>query len=372
MEVATSRIHPGGGFSPPPRKPMNESFKRILIGALFFASTMVVAVLGYISFGWSLLDAIYMVVITIFGIGYGEVQPLDTPVKKLFTMFVIIAGTSSAVYIVGGFVQMLTEGEINRALEVRRTHKTIENLKEHVIICGFGRIGQVMAQSLFATKQPLIIVDNNPERIARAESLGYLTCTGSASDEEVLRAAGIDRAKALATVLPDDTLNVFISLTARSLNSSLMLLARANIPTTENKLRLAGADHVVLPTTIGAIQLANLITRPTELGFVDQGGHPEHLNQLLAQINTHLAELEVPPNSPLIGRSLGSIEVRGAGAFVIVGLRQYNGTLIMQPDLNQVLAAKDTVIVMGHLGDTPQFVGDETNRSQLHYRGARV
>jgi voltage-gated potassium channel len=351
---------------------MNQSFRRILIGAIFFVITLVIAVLGYLSFGWSLLDAVYMVVITIFGIGYGEVQPLDTPAKKLFTMFVIIAGTSSAVYIVGGFVQMLTEGEINRALEVRRTHRTIEHLKQHVIICGFGRIGQVMAQSLAAASHPLIIVDNNPARIAKAEGLGYLTCTGSASDEEVLSLAGIERAKALATVLPDDTLNVFITLTARSLNPQLMILARGNVPSTENKLRFAGAEHVVLPTTIGAIQLANLITRPTSLGFVDQGGNPEHLNQLFGQMNTHLVELGIVPHSPWIGRSLGSVEVRGDGAFVIVGLRTQTGNLIMPPDLNQTLAAGDTVIVVGHLGDIPQFVAEENRRPQMRYRGAPV
>jgi voltage-gated potassium channel len=361
--------------TPPSRliqKPMHESFKRIITGTIFFVGTLLIAIVGYMIFGWSLLDSVYMVVITIFGIGYGEVNPLDTPEKKVFTMFVIIAGVFSGAYIVGGFVQMLTEGEINRALEVRRTEKTIECLKQQVIICGFGRIGQVMAYALTEEKVPCIIVDNNLARIAKAESLGYLTCTGSAADEAVLQTAGIGRAKALATVLPDDTMNVFITLTARSLNPTLMLLARGNLPSTESKLRLAGANHVILPTSIVGHQLANLITRPVGLEFVDQIGARTEINHLLRQIGVQVTELAIANDSSLIGRSLGSAEVTGNGAFVVVGLRTQDGIFTMQLDLNQILAAGDCVVLLGHKGDTPQFANLADGKRQLRYRGARV
>jgi voltage-gated potassium channel len=351
---------------------MHESFKRIVTGTIFFVCTLIIAIIGYMKFGWSLLDAIYMVVITIFGIGYGEVNPLDTPEKKIFTMFVIVAGVFSGAYIVGGFVQMLTEGEINRALSVRRNEKTIENLKQQVIICGFGRIGQVIAHSLLELKLPFIIVDNNTARIAKAESLGYLTCMGSAADEAVLQTAGIGRAKALATVLPDDTMNVFITLTARSLNPTLMILARGNVPSTESKLRLAGADHVVLPTSIVGHQLANLITRPAGLEFVDQSGDRTEINHLLTQIGVQLTELAVAADSGLIGRSLGSAEVTGNGVFVVVGLRQQDGTLNMQLDLNQSLEVGDQIILLGHKGDAPQFANLADSKHKLRYRGARV
>ena len=136
---------------------MQGSFQRILTGTVFFTITIIIAVMGYTLFGWSLLEAVYMVVITIFGVGYGEVQPLETPSQKIFTILVIIAGTSSAVYIVGGFVQMVTEGEINRAFDAHRRDKTISNLNRHVIICGFGRIGQVLARQLAET-----IFDRSP------------------------------------------------------------------------------------------------------------------------------------------------------------------------------------------------------------------
>jgi voltage-gated potassium channel len=361
--------------TPPSRstkQPMHESFKRIITGTVFFVCALVIAVIGYMMFGWSLLDSLYMLTITIFGIGYGEVNPIDTPEKKLFTMFVIFTCLLSGAYIVGGYLQKLTEGEIKRALEVRRNEKTIESLKEQVIICGFGRIGQVMAFALTEAKVPFIIVDNTLARIAKAESLGYLTCTGSAADEAVLKIAGIGRAKALATVLPDDTMNVFITLTARSLNPTLMLLARGNLPSTESKLRLAGADHVILPTSIVGHQLANLITRPTGLEFVDQIGDRTEINHLLTQIGVQLTELAIASDSGLIGRSLGSAQVTGNGAFVVVGLRKQDGTLSMQLDLNQSLEGGDQVILLGHQGDMPQFANLEDGKRQLHYRGARV
>ncbi len=351
---------------------MHGSFKRIITGTIFFIGTLLIAIIGYMKFGWSLLDSIYMVVITIFGIGYGEVNPLDTPEKKIFTMAFIVVGLLSGAYILGAYVQMLTEGEINRALSVRRNEKTIENLKQHVLICGFGRIGQVMAHSLMELKLPFIIVDNNTARIARAESLGYLTCMGSAADEAVLQIAGIGRAKALATVLPDDTMNVFITLTARSLSPTVMILARGNLPSTESKLRLAGADHVVLPTSIVGHQLANLITRPAGLEFVDQSGDRTEINQLLTQIGVQLTELAIADDSNLIGRSLGSAEVTGHGAFVVVGLRQQNGTLTMQLDLNQTLEAGDRIILLGHQGDPPQFATLAEGKHKLRYRGAKV
>jgi voltage-gated potassium channel len=193
---------------------MQSSLKRILIGASFFGLTLICAVIGYIMAGWNLLDAIYMVVITVFGVGYGEVLPVNTPHLKIFTMLVIIAGTSSAVYIVGSFIQMITEGEINRALGARRMTREIETLSQHVIICGFGRMGQILARRLADDRHPFVVIDNNHDRTTQAESMGYLVRLGSATDEDILQAAGITRARCLATVLPDDAINIFITLTA--------------------------------------------------------------------------------------------------------------------------------------------------------------
>lgn len=205
---------------------MRGSLRRIITGLVFFVSTLVVAVLGYVAAGWSFLDALYMVVITIFGVGYGEVQPLASPGLKVFTILVIVAGTSAAVYSVGGFVQLITAGELHRALGARRMTRGIETLTNHVIICGFGRIGQTLARELQLAQRSFVVIDHDLERVAQAEALGYWVRAGDATEEEVLQAVRIEQATVLATVLRSDAVNVFITLTARGLNPQLMILAR--------------------------------------------------------------------------------------------------------------------------------------------------
>lgn len=310
---------------------MQVSLRRILMGAIFFAATFILAVLGYVSVGWSILDSIYMVVITVFGVGFGEVNPLDTPYKKIFTILVICAGTSSVVYMVGGFIQMITEGEINKALGARRMTRTIETLSQHVIICGFGRMGQILARKLLDAEIPFVVIDNNPERIARAEAHNYLVRVGNATDETILHTAGIDRAKVLATVLPDDAANVFITLTARELNPKLMILSRGELPSTEKKLRLAGADQVVLPATISALRMSHMITHPATLDFLNQDDGRSSLNELLAQVDVQVDELAIAHGSPMVGATIEDIEVRGKGTFIIVALRKADGTTLTHP-----------------------------------------
>lgn len=351
---------------------MQGPFERILTGIVFFTITVVIAVIGYALLGWNLLDAFYMVVITIFGVGYGEVKPLDTPSERFFTMVVIFAGFISVAYIVGGFVQLMMEGEINRALDAHRKNQDIENLSDHVIICGFGRIGQILAYELHHAKKPFIVIDVSTEQITKAEEFGYLTHLGSASEEEVLHSVGIERAGAIATVLSDDAMNVFITLTARGLNPNLTILARGELPSTEKKLKLAGADHVVLPAAISAQRISNLITRPTTIDFLDENDERAHLDDLLEQINMRIDELTVSPDSLLAGTTVEELEFQGNRGFLIIALRQANGTVINQPPGTMVLNGGDTVIVLGHQGVIPQLARYYDLKRKLRYRGARA
>lgn len=351
---------------------MQSSLRRILTGALFFAATFALAVTGYVMAGWSILDSVYMVVITTFGVGYGEVRPIDTPQKKIFTILVIVAGTSSAVYIVGGFVQMITEGEINRALGARRMSRSIETLDQHIIICGFGRMGQILARRMVEASIPFVVIDNNPERIARAEALNYLVRIGNATDETILYTAGIDRAKVLATVLPDDAANVFITLTAREVNPKLMILSRGELPSTEKKLKLAGADQVVLPAAISALRMSHMITHPATLDFLNQDDGRSSLNELLSQIDVQVDELAIAPGSPMIGATIGDIEFRGKGTFIIVALRKADGTTVTHPGQALMLEEGDDVIVMGHRGDIPQFVRKHVVKRPMRYGSSRM
>ncbi|NDJ17508.1 potassium channel family protein [Myxacorys almedinensis] len=351
---------------------MQSPLKRILTGVLFLVATVIIAVAGYRLAGWSLLDSLYMVVITTFGVGYGEVRPINTPALKIFTMLVIIGGTSSTIYLVGGFVQMITEGEINHVLGKRRMTRTIETLTNHIIICGFGRMGQILARQLIDSKIPFIVIDADPIRLEKAEEMGCLVRLGNATDETVLQAVGIDRAKVLSTVLPDDAANVFITLTAREMNPNLMILARGELPSTEKKLRLAGADQVVLPATISGLRMAHMITHPATLDFFNQDDGRTTLNELLSQLDIQVDEVAIAPNSPMVGSTIGDVEVRSKGTFIIVAIRRADGTTITHPPQSALLIEGDVVIVLGHRGDTPQFVKKFVVKDKMLYRGSRV
>lgn len=350
---------------------MNTSFRRILIGAIFFGITILIAVTGYMMAGWSLFDSLYMVIITIFGVGYGEVRPVESNALRIFTILVIIAGTSAAVYTVGAVVQSFTEGEINRALGVRRMMKAIENLHDHVIICGFGRMGQILARELHHGQQQFVIIDNDGDRTAEAVELGYLVLTGDATDEDVLELAGIRRARFLTTVLPSDASNVFITLTARGLNPELIILSRGEFPTTEQKLQLAGADHVVLPATIGAHRIAHMIRHPAALSFLDRNDGSSTLNELLSRLDIQIDELVVPENSSLVGAMVREVELQGDTAYLIVALRRSDGSTLPHPPGHTTLRGGDTIIVMGHRGDIPKLAAHHSLRRQLRYRGTR-
>jgi voltage-gated potassium channel len=349
---------------------MQTSLKRMLIGAGFLLLTLVIAVTGYVMAGWNLLDSIYMVVITIFGVGFGEMGPM-TPQLRIFTMVVIIAGCTSVAYILGGFLQMITEGEIKRVLGVRRMMREIDTLKHHVIICGYGRIGQILARRMDEFGHPFVVIDNDSSRAAEAEAKGFLVRQGSATDENVLESVGIMRAKYLATVLPDDAANVFITLTARSLNPDLFILARGEYPSTERKLLQAGADRVVSPAAIGAHRMAHMITHPAALDFLEQDNGRETLNELLSQIDVQVDELAITPGSNLVGATVGSVELRGKGTFIVVALRKADGSNIVHPDHELFMEEGDTLILMGHRGDIPKFAKHFALKRQMQYRGAK-
>jgi voltage-gated potassium channel len=250
------------------------------------------------------------------------------------------------------------------------------NLKDHVIICGFGYVGKSLAQQLTNSQVEFVVVDSQPEQLATAEAMGYLTCHGNATEESTLQAAGIDRARVLATVLPSDAGNVFITLTARELNPKLLILARGDLPETEHKLRLAGADHVALLATISALRMVNLINRPTILDFLEQrsdsASDRSHLIELLMQLDLQIEELAIPPDSPLKGLTLAELEAEASGAFIVIALRDGGGRLESSPALDLVLQAGDTAIALGHQNSISFFAKRHSRRSEMRYRGKPV
>lgn len=347
--------------------------RKVFTGIALFVVVCVVAVIGYVAYGWPLDDSIYMVIITIFGVGYGEVQPVQSPALRALTIMVIIAGYGAVIYTVGGFMQMLIDGELNKALGERRMSKDIQRLEKHTIVCGVGRMGTILARQLREAGRPFVVVDVDTQRLQAAEDQGCLVISGDATDEFVLEQAGIRRASVLATVLSDDAKNVFVTITARELNPDITIIARGENPSTEKKLLGCGANRVVLPTAIGATKVVQLIVRPTAETLLEQVTSQSDLNGDLAQIGLEFHDLEVTFDSPLVGKSLSEIEVRSNHGFLIVGIRRADGSTVLNPPSHTMLTAGDAVIVLGHKDEIPQLARKFTSRAKpIQYRGATV
>ena len=345
----------------------------MVTGVALFLTICIVAVIGYVAAGWQLADSIYMVIITIFGVGYGEVQPVQSAGLRALTITVIIAGYGAVIYTIGGFMQMVIDGELNEALGARKMTREIESLRRHTIICGLGRMGSILARELYSAGRPFVVIDNDARRMKLAEEHGYLAIQGDATEEHVLDRAGICSAGVLATVLSEDATNVFITITAREMNRNVMIIARGENPRTEKKLLGCGANKVVLPTAIGATKVAQLVIRPTAENVLEQWTRQGNMNDELSQIGLQVDELVVAEMSSLVGHTLSHIEVRSNHGFLIVGIRHLDGTIALNPSGDTRLQAGDVVIVLGHNDDLPQLAERfSSTSSKLTYRGVAV
>ena len=357
----------------PQKFSMMGPFQRILTGLAIFLLVCVAASIGYMLAGWDLMDSIYMVVITIFGVGYGEVQPIESPALRAMTIAVIVCGYAAVIYTVGGFVQMLIDGELNKTLGVRRMNREISNLRNHTIVCGVGRMGSILARELHISGKPFVVIDTDERRLQTAHELGYLVVNGDATDEGILTHGGIRHATSLASVLSDDATNVFVTITARAMNPDLTIIARGENPNTESKLLGCGADKVVLPTAIGATKVAQLIVRPKAESMLEHLTTPSGVSDELGHIGLQFDELEVGQHSALVDQTLSDIEVRSNHGFLIVAVRRADGEMILNPPSDTVLAIQDVVIVLGHTDDTAQLAARFSDtKSKITYRGVTI
>jgi len=247
--------------------------------------------------------------------------------------------------------------------------KGIELLENHIILCGYGRIGQVLAQELVAARQTFVVIDSEASRVDQAHEAGLLAVLGSASEEHTLEVAGIARARVLATVLSSDTANVFVALTARELNPSIQIIARAEAATTERKLLRSGANRVVLPAVIGATKIAHIIARPSAEELLVGVTGNQALTDELQQIGLTLTEVVVAAGSYLEGRTVGEVEA-AAGGFVIVAVKAADGTLTRATDQTIRLAANDALMILGHDNIVPELTRRAKPAPTTSYRGA--
>jgi voltage-gated potassium channel len=358
---------------PTKRSPLSEPLRKVFTGVALFVGICFFAVLGYMAAGWEVEDSIYMVVITIFGVGYGEVQPVQSHGLRALTILVIVSGYAAVIYTVGGFMQMLIDGEINKALGARKMTREIESLRGHTVICGVGRMGTILARELRAAGKPYVVVDSDQRRLELVVEQGGLIVVGDATEEFTLENAGIRNASVLATVLSDDATNVFVTITARAMNPELMIIARGENPRTESKLLGCGANKVVLPTAIGATKVAQLIIRPSADHMLDQLAAQRDMNEDLGHIGLRFDELEVAQDSPLIDKSLSEIDVSSNLGFLIVGIRGIAGGTTLNPPATTKLCKGDVVIVLAHSEEIPQLASRfSISKKAMMYRGVVV
>lgn len=319
---------------------------RNLIAILVYViAVAVMATLAYLAAGWSLADATYMVVLTIFSVGYGEVRPIDTAWLHFVTMSTMVLGCTGMIMLTGVFVQYLTELQFRQIFGANRMEQRISKLSGHVVICGYGRIGVMLARELAEAGMSLVVVERGALRLAEAEAAGHCTLTGDATEEEVLIHAGVERARALATVLPDDAANVFITLSARSLNPTIEVIARGEAPTTERKLMNAGADHVIFPTSIGAETIARMILFPASAGIASD----ERLATARRELETvglELEAVEVLPGAAMAGLTIEEAERRAGGGIFVVQIERAGGQRVSHPALDERLEPGDKVYLV--------------------------
>lgn len=320
---------------------------RLLSGTIVFvAIVFVVSTIGYLLAGWPIGDAAYMVLLTIYTVGYGEIRPIDTTFLRMWTVGTIVLGCTGMIVLTGALVQVFTLYQFRRLLGLDRMQTEIERLEGHAIICGYGRIGIQLAKALTDARHPFLILERDAGKADEAKAAGYLTLIGEATHEETLKQAGIGRARVLATVLPDDAANVFITLSARNLNPGVQIIARGEAPTTESKLFHAGADKVVMPTHIGAERITELILYPATESMLDGTREIGAIKRNLNDFGLDLEVVTAGERGALTGVSVGEAERHGNGAFFIVQIDRVGGQSIQHPGEDVRIEPGDLIVLV--------------------------
>jgi voltage-gated potassium channel len=328
---------------------LSSPVRNLLAGVVYLLVVGSAATAAYVANGWPLGDAFYMVITTVFTVGYGEVRPIDTTMLRSVTIGLVVCGCTGMIFVTGALVQLISASQFQQLLGIRRMQKDIAALDGHVIVCGYGRIGQMLARDLAAARTHCVVLERSPERVQQARADGHLAIQADATDEDALRSAGIDRARALATVLPNDAANVFITLSARSLNRELSIIARGEAPSTEKKLLQAGANRVVLPAHIGAERVAELILYQDVARLLEAGGEAD-LARDLRRLGLELEVVPAAPGSRCVGLTVDALEQAAAGAFLIVAITRAAGGSLLQPSGDVTINAGDGVAVVGRPG----------------------
>lgn len=316
------------------------SRSRIYLALAMLAVVMLFGVFGYRFLSdYSWIDAFYMTIITVTTVGFSEVRPLDPP-AKVFTVILII----TSVFIFAFAISVITEYVLNRnslqLLKKKKVKNKIRSLNNHIIICGFGRNGNQAAERLMAYKRPFVVVERDKEVIEKYED-DILFVEGDANEDEVLAQAGIENAKYLIAALPDDAANLFVVLSARQLNKNLFIISRASQVASQKKLKLAGANKVIMPDKIGGDHMASLVVMPDLITFMDklstEGEHTTNLEEVT--IENFMTKID--------NHSLRDLDLRRKTGCTIIGYIEPDGNYIINPEADLKLQPQGKVIVLG-------------------------
>jgi len=310
---------------------------RRLGGALaLLLAVLVLGTVGYVILGFGFLDALYQTVTTVATVGYREVQPLSTA-GKIFTMVLILLGVGAALYAFSVLIETLVEGRIQDVLGRRRMERAIDAMHDHVIVCGWGRVGRSIAAEVTAAGRDLLVIDHDAARLADCP---HPTIIGDATDDDVLARAGLARASAVVAAVDQDAENSFITLSARASRPDVFIVSRARSIESEPKLRRAGADRVVNPQHIGGARMAAFVLRPHVAEFLDVVMRERNLE-------FRLEELEIVPGSPVAGMTLRDAHLRDRSGALVLALRGPDGQFVTNPSPDARIDPQHVLIAIG-------------------------
>lgn len=304
-------------------------------------AVIAVGVIGYIKLlNVGFVDALYMTVITISTVGYGEVRPM-TDASKLFSIFLIFLGLTTVGYGVTSLVSLFFEGEFKAAWRKKRMEAKTQEIRGHYIVCGAGDVGRTVIKCLREDAAGFVVIDEDEKRVEELEQAGIPAVLGNATSEEVLQRAGITRAKGIVCALPTDSENVFTVLTARQMNDGIYIVSRAVEPSAHGKLLKAGADKTISPNEIGGQRIAALLTRPSVISFLDVITHA-------GDITLDLEEVVISPRSGIAGKKLSEARIPEQTGLVVLALRRKSEDKFkFNPGSGEILNDGDTMVVLG-------------------------
>jgi voltage-gated potassium channel len=305
---------------------------------------LLVILVGIIGFhlieGWSYFDSLYMTIITIFTVGFKEVRDLS-PLGRAFTIFIILGGVGTALFAFSKIAEIVFEGGIRESWRRRKMEKQLQNLQDHFIICGYGRMGKIVSERLAEEKLPFVIIESNQSKIDEIrEERKYLFISGDATQEDVLQQAGIRKARGLASLLPSDADNLYLVLTVRLIHPSLFVLSKVVDEEAEKKILQIGANKVVSTYKLSGLKIAQGLIRPTVVDFLD-------LIIRRKELSLYMEEYTIKKESQLITKTISELKIRQRANVIVVAVKKPGKEIIFNPMSNFEIETGDTLLVLG-------------------------